>query len=185
VAIHLVHDIALDLEAATTPMVVEIPAGTSQKWTTDWDSGELYWEQEAEVPRLIRFCPYPFNYGFVPQTWCDPALGGDGDPLDILLLDEAQPRGAVTPTRVIGGLSVVDRGEQDMKLIAVLPEGILGNFHSLDALLAYRPGLVGFLTQWFESYKGPGLTQVSAHVGPEQAHAVLAQCHASWQTRAL
>lgn len=162
-------------------MVVEIPAGTSQKWTTDWDSGELYWETEADAPRMIRFCPYPFNYGFVPQTWCAPAQGGDGDPLDILLLDEAQPRGQAVAVRLIGGLNVIDRGEADTKLIAVLPNGVLGGYTSLDTLSNFRPGLVGFLTQWFESYKAPGLTQVTGHFGPETACEILESCHTAWR----
>lgn len=41
---------------------------------------------------------FPFDFGFVPST-----TGGDGDPLDVLLLiDEAVPAGTLVPSRLIG-----------------------------------------------------------------------------------
>jgi inorganic pyrophosphatase len=44
-------------------------------------------------------CPaFPFDFGFIPST-----VGGDGDPLDvILLLDESVPTATVVPARLIG-----------------------------------------------------------------------------------
>ena len=32
--------------------------------------------------------PPQFNYGFIPQTWCSDALGGDSDPLDLVDLSQ-------------------------------------------------------------------------------------------------
>jgi inorganic pyrophosphatase len=58
---------------------------------------------------------YPCNYGFVPNT-----LGGDGDPLDVLVFSTyAILPGAVVVARPIGVLLTEDEKGQDAKLITV------------------------------------------------------------------
>jgi len=58
---------------------------------------------------------YPLNYGFIPQT-----LGEDHDPLDIVVLTSVTvvPR-CLIPSKVIGVMRMIDRGEADDKIIAV------------------------------------------------------------------
>lgn len=58
---------------------------------------------------------YPLNYGFIPQT-----LGEDKDPLDIVVLTQVSvvPR-CLIPSKVIGVMRMIDRGEADDKIIAV------------------------------------------------------------------
>lgn len=73
----------------------------------------------------------PTLYGFIPRTYCaervaalsaDEAAVGDGDPLDICVVSERPiDRGDILlDARVIGGLQLVDNGEADDKIIAVL-----------------------------------------------------------------
>ena len=72
----------------------------------------------------------PTLYGFIPRTFCGPRLKalsptserGDHDPLDICVLSERPiDRGEIIlNTRVIGGVQMVDHGEADDKIIAVL-----------------------------------------------------------------
>ena len=50
--------------------------------------------------RIIQFLPYPGNYGFIPET-----LAGDGDPIDVIDLDESEQRGA---------LNFEDKKEEDL-----------------------------------------------------------------------
>lgn len=72
----------------------------------------------------------PTLYGFVPQTCCSRRVSelspssskGDADPIDICVVSErpiARTEVIVT-ARIVGGLQVVDNGEADDKLIAVL-----------------------------------------------------------------
>jgi inorganic pyrophosphatase len=73
---------------------------------------------------------HPSLYGFIPRTLCGPRVGaiskktskGDGDPLDICVLSERPiSRGEVIlPARVVGGILMIDHGEADDKIIAVL-----------------------------------------------------------------
>ncbi len=73
---------------------------------------------------------HPSLYGFIPRTLCGPRVGaiskltakGDGDPLDICVLSERPiNRGEVIlHARVIGGILMIDHGEADDKIVAVL-----------------------------------------------------------------
>ena len=72
----------------------------------------------------------PALYGFVPRTFCDSAVQrlspksvrGDGDPLDICVLSERPIARSeiIVRARVVGGLQMVDNGDADDKIIAVL-----------------------------------------------------------------
>jgi inorganic pyrophosphatase len=59
--------------------------------------------------------PYPFNYGFIPNT-----NGQDGDPIDVMVVS-SQPLavGTVIASRVIGMLEMEDEEGIDTKIIAV------------------------------------------------------------------
>lgn len=72
----------------------------------------------------------PALYGFVPRTYCaervselSPAASeGDGDPLDICVISERPIQRAeiLLNARIVGGLQMVDDGQADDKIVAVL-----------------------------------------------------------------
>jgi inorganic pyrophosphatase len=108
---------------------IEIVPGDGVKYEIDKHTGFL------RIDRPQRFSvSCPTLYGFVPRTYCGEAVAtvaipdgprvsrGDGDPLDICVLtDRAIPRGDVLlEARPIGGLRMVEKGEADDKIIAVL-----------------------------------------------------------------
>ncbi|MDX1396241.1 MAG: inorganic diphosphatase [Gemmatimonadota bacterium] len=141
-------------------VVVEIPAGTNAKWQAEKTGEGLEWELEDGEPRVIRYLPYPANYGLIPRTLLPSAMGGDGDPLDVLLLGPARERGAVVAARPIGVLRLLDGGEQDDKLLVVESEGVFSEIASLEDLRARFPGVVEIVATWFGNYKGPGEVEV-------------------------
>ena len=170
---HLWRDIpALD-DAGNVQVVIEIPAGTAAKWEVDKGSGQLIWEMREGQPRVIQYLPYPVNYGFIPSTFSDPETGGDGDPLDVLVLGEALPRGALVSVRLIGVIEMMDSGESDDKLIAVHEETPFADLNDLLELETRFPGVLTILTTWFNHYKGPGFIEILGVEGPERANAIL------------
>jgi inorganic pyrophosphatase len=142
--------------------VIEIPAGSVQKWQMDKaQPGMLEWEREADVMtggtrlRNIQYLPYPFNYGALPGTLAAREQGGDGDPLDVLVLGPALPQGASVDVRVLGTLVMLDNGEQDDKLLAVLTDDPLyADTHTLADLNQQFPGITSIIETWFRNYKG-------------------------------
>ena len=66
-----------------------------QKWEVSTIDGYLKWEYSNNSYRTVKYLPYIANYGFVPQTLYSKDLGGDGDPVDVILLGEKKKMGAV------------------------------------------------------------------------------------------
>ena len=99
--------------------VIEIPAGTNTKFEYNKQLLEFQPDLRDGHPRYVDFMPYPVNYGFIPSTCMDKDRGGDGDPLDVLLLAEHVPTGTVVEVQPIGLLLLKDTGEFDHKVLAI------------------------------------------------------------------
>ncbi len=84
---------------------------------------------------------------------CPGAARGDGDPLDICVISERPIARSelIVPARVVGGLQLLDRGEADDKIVAVL-EGdfVWGEVRDLGELPRI---LVERLHHYFSTYK--------------------------------
>jgi len=137
-------------------VVVEIPTGSVEKWEVEKTSGTLKWEFVDGKPREVKYLGYPGNYGMIPRTLLPKELGGDGDPLDVIVLGPAVERGSVIKSKVIGVLQLMDRGEQDDKLIAVLEDTPFYSVNSMAELDANFDGISEIVKLWFANYKGPG-----------------------------
>jgi inorganic pyrophosphatase len=138
--------------------VIEIPAGTNHKIEYDYDTGNFVNDQIDGKDRVIRFLPYPGNYGFVPGTLMDKDRGGDGDALDIIVLGEAVATGTVLAVKPIGAMLLEDRGETDTKIVALpaAPDAVnLGVDNFLDFAVQYDAAR-RILEDWFTHYKGRG-----------------------------
>ena len=137
-------------------VLVEIPSGTNGKWEVNKETGNLDWEFKKGAPRVVQYLPYPSNYGMIPQTLSPEEIGGDGDPLDVLLLGEAVPRGAYVKGKLIGVMYMKDHGETDDKLLAVAEGSPFENANSVSELAEQFPGTLTILQTWFVNYKGIG-----------------------------
>lgn len=151
---NLVTDICYKNLDNSYNMIIEIPAGTLDKWQTKPSNGNIYLEFINNHPRQINYLPYPGNYGFIPQTIQSVNEGGDGDPLDIILLSETRPRGSVQKVIIIGALYFKDNGESDHKIIALYPDEAFSNISSLSEMIKVHPEVIKTLKSWFENYKG-------------------------------
>lgn len=141
----------------TVNIVVEIPTGTTAKWEVNKPDGVMKWEFKNGKPRVVKYLGYPGNYGMIPKTLLPKELGGDGDPLDVILLGDALPRGSVAKGRLIGVLKLLDSGEQDDKLIAIPDNSPLAAATSLKELQDKYPGVLQIVELWFSNYKGRGV----------------------------
>ncbi len=94
------------------------------KYEVDKESGAIFVDRVLTTPMR-----YPCNYGYVPGT-----LGGDGDPLDALvLLPLPLVPGSVIRCRPLGMLQMNDEAGSDEKLIvAPMPRIFRGYAHITD-----------------------------------------------------
>ncbi len=101
---------------------IEIPRGTRNKYEMDHESGRLRLDR-----MLFTATRYPSDYGFIEGT-----LGGDGDPLDALvLLDEATFPGCLIRCRTIGMFQMTDEKGPDEKVLCI-PAADIRRSHLLD-----------------------------------------------------
>jgi len=135
---------------------IEITPFDLIKYEVDKASGYV----KVDRPQRTSSQP-PSLYGFIPKTYCGARLAtlcpgaerGDGDPLDICVLSERPITRAeiIVPARVVGGLQLLDRGEADDKIIALV-EGDLVWSAATD-LSNLPPILIERLQHYFETYK--------------------------------
>ena len=178
---HLINDVAFSVSDKVINAVVEIPAGTSQKWEVDKISGQIEWEKRKGKYRVIDFLAYPGNYGFIPQTYQSVAMGGDGDPLDVLILGESLPRGTVVEVRILGSLKLLDGGEIDDKYIAIpMNSTLFKKVKDLDDALIKYPGSIEIVRTWFEGYKEPGKIQFMGYSTRKRAMNNIHLGHSEW-----
>jgi inorganic pyrophosphatase len=140
---HLWHDLSPGAEQPrVVRAVIEIPGGSKNKYELDKESGLLKLDRV-----LFSAVHYPADYGFIPGT-----LGGDGDPLDILvLLTEPSFPGCLMEVRPLGLLGLRDAGERDEKILAVLLEDPLDEeYRKLSDVPNY---LRKEIEQFFRTYK--------------------------------
>lgn len=107
---NLLHSIKARGNSSSVNTIIEIPKGSLEKIEYDIDR-EKFIVNRVLISNLV----FPFNYGFVPETWSE-----DNDPLDVAILSsEPIPTGTQVETKIIGLLSTTDQAGGDSKLIAV------------------------------------------------------------------
>lgn len=99
--------------------VIEIPAGTNTKFEYNKQLLQFQPDIRDGHTRRVDFMSYPLNYGFIPSTKMEKERGGDGDPLDVLVLAEHLPTGTVIEVQPIGLILLKDSGELDHKVLAI------------------------------------------------------------------
>ena len=174
-SIHLIDDIDPIVGKNSVKVVIEIPSGSTQKWEVEKPSGDLKWEFKRGRPRSVQYLGYPGNYGMIPRTLLLEDDGGDGDPLDVLVLGPAVPRGSVVEVKIIGLLRMQDKGEQDDKLIAVMTNGVFAKVDDIDDLDEEFPGVTTIVETWFANYKGQKKIETDGYAGRKKAKKLLAR----------
>jgi len=138
------HDIYVDeqLIERTFPAVIEVPAGSKNKYEIDKDTGFLMLDRV-----LFSAVHYPANYGFIPRTYCD-----DGDALDVLVLSQAPVHPiTIVPARAIGVMRMRDDKGGDDKIVAVSTHDPWFNEYTDQSQL---PGhIMREIRRFFEDYK--------------------------------
>jgi len=112
---------------------------------------------------------FPYDFGFIPNT-----RGGDGDPLDVLvLMDEPAFTGCLVRSRLLGVIEAeqTEKGETDRndRLIAVASKSRTSS--DLKSITDLNPKLLDEIEHFFISYnaaKGKKFKPLGRY-GPETA----------------
>jgi inorganic pyrophosphatase len=156
-------------ESSRVNVIIETPQGSRNKFNYDEQLG--LFKLGGVLPAGAVF---PFDFGFVPST-----LGGDGDPLDVLvLMDEPAFAGCLVEARLIGVVEAEqtkrtsERTRND-RLIAVAAEA--RNHKGVRSLGQLNEHLVAEIEHFFVSYneiKGKTFKPLGRH-GSRRAREVV------------
>jgi len=167
---------------------IEITPFDLVKYEIDKATGYL----KVDRPQRTSSLP-PTLYGIIPRTFCGERVGrlmpeasfGDGDPLDVCVLSERPIARAevILKAKVVGGLPMLDGGEADDKILAVLDnDNLWGGVEDVTELP--RP-LIDRLRHYFSTYKvlpgEPSHVSIGETYGREQAEAVVRAAVADYE----
>jgi len=164
---------------------IEIVPTDTVKYEIDKQTGYLKIDRPQKYSNIV-----PALYGFIPKTYCADKIAalarersgrdvteGDGDALDIIVLCEKiiSHGDIMCQAKPIGGIRLIDGGEADDKIIAVLKgDEVYGAYSDISEL---PQGIVERLKHYFLTYKN--LPGEKAHIeitnvyGHEEAHEVI------------
>lgn len=125
--------------------IIDTPKGSRNKYSLREKSG--LFELSGVLPAGAIF---PFDFGFVPNT-----RGGDGDPLDVLvLMDEPAFTGCLVPSRLLGVIEArqTEKGKtaRNDRLIAVAANSKI--HHAFKTLHDVNERLLDEIEHFFISY---------------------------------
>ena len=125
-------------------VIVETPMGCRNKYSYDPDL-HLFRLKKALPEGMV----FPFDFGFIPST-----LGGDGDPLDVLLItDEPSYPGCLVSGRLLGVVEAEQKEdgkvERNDRLVAA---ALIGNSNSGKELPELDSKLTAQIEHFFVSY---------------------------------
>ena len=178
---HGLHVRADDAPKDIVQVYIEMTPSDVVKYELDKASGFLM----VDRPQRTTSSP-PALYGFIPRTYCAEEVAkrcpgvdvADGDPLDICVFSERHITRAdiLLKARVVGGIQMIDGGEADDKIVAVLEgDNIWGDVHDIADLPAIKTER---LQHYFSTYKMvPGKennVKVDLVYGREEALKVIA-----------
>jgi inorganic pyrophosphatase len=123
-------------------VIIEIPKNSPNKYEIDKETGLISLDRAN-----YSSAPYPFDYGFVPQT-----LWEDNDPLDVVVLTTFPLHpGILVKSRPVAVMEMIDDGESDYKIIAVpVDDKRWDDTHDLADLNKH---MMKEFVHFFETYK--------------------------------
>ncbi len=140
---------------------IEVVPSDTVKYELDKETGLL----KIDRPQLYSNI-YPSLYGMIPRSYCGDRIGkhcqemtgqsdikGDDDPLDICVLTEKiVPHGDILlQAKPIGGFRLIDAGEADDKILAVLVND--ASYGSWEDISDCPEAVIRRLEHFFLTYK--------------------------------
>jgi inorganic pyrophosphatase len=193
---HPWHGVSIGTDAPNiVTAFIEIVPTDTVKYEVDKKSGFLKVDRPQKFSNII-----PALYGFIPQTYCDTLVGefcseksgkqnikGDDDPLDICVLTERHiTHGDLLVKAIpIGGFRMIDGGEADDKIIAVMKGDQV--YEAWDDISKVPTSIVNRLKHYFLTYKNlPGAEakcEITHTYGKEEALEVIKRSQEDYRNK--
>lgn len=168
---NLWHDISHGYKTdGTINVIIEIPDGSNNKYEIDKKTGLISLDRAN-----YSSAPYPFDYGFVPQTLWD-----DNDALDVVVLTTFPLQtGILVKVRPIAVIEMIDGGESDYKIIGV-PEKDR-RWEDIQDISDINGHKLKEIIHFFKTYKHlksdgePAVVEIKNTLGKKEAHEAISR----------
>ncbi len=174
---------------------IEIIPADAIKYEIDKATGHIMVDRPQKLSNHM-----PCLYGFVPKTYCDEQVAafsrektgrndieGDGDPLDICVLSERSFNhgNILCEAKVLGGFRMLDGGEADDKIVAVLKgDQAYGDINDISELPKM---VVDRVRHFFLTYKdldgGAKNVEITHVYGKDEAYEVINRSRADYDAK--
>lgn len=175
---------------------IEVVPTDTVKYEIDKVTGYLKVDRPQKFSNII-----PALYGFIPKTYCAEEVAdfcmkqtgrsnviGDHDPLDVCVLTERQiTHGNIqVPAIPIGGFRMIDNGEADDKIIAILKGDEV--YQQWTDIESCPDSIIARLKHYFLTYKDmPGQSRSQCEIthiyDREEAHEVIRRSMKDYQNK--
>lgn len=169
----------------TVTAFIEVVPTDTVKYEIDKTTGYLKVDRPQKFSNII-----PSLYGFLPQTYCGEQTAaycmqqtgrkdiiGDADPLDICVLTERPiTHGDILVQAIpIGGFRMIDGGEADDKIIAILKDDeVYADWENIDDV---PTAVINRLKHYFLTYKQlpgePAKCEITTVYNKQEAYEVI------------
>jgi inorganic pyrophosphatase len=123
-------------------VIIENPRGNKNKYEVDKKTGLIKLDRPMKTAQ-----DFPFDYGFVPQTYWH-----DNDPLDVIVMSTYPLHpGVLVEVRPVAVFRMVDCGEKDDKILTVPVDD--PRWDKVQNLQHVNPHTIKEFTHFFETYK--------------------------------
>jgi inorganic pyrophosphatase len=146
--------------------IIEIPKGSYNKYEVDKETGLIALDRANYSSH-----PYPFDYGFAPQT-----LWEDNDPLDVVVLTTFPlAPGILVRVRPVAVMEMIDSGDSDYKILAVpVDDKRWEDVQDLDDLNKHSLKEYKHFFETYKELKGKGdVVEVKGYKGKQDAIAAV------------
>jgi len=148
--------------------IIEIPMQTKNKYEIDKLKNRIKLNRVLYSPMT-----YPAEYGYIEET-----LALDGDPLDILVLATTKTfPGCIIDARVVGYLDMIDNGEKDEKVIAVVNDDPrLTHINSIGDIQSHTLREIKHFFKTYKDLQFDGSVQVGEYHSKDEAIQLIEDC---------
>jgi inorganic pyrophosphatase len=160
-------------------VIIEIPNQTLTKYEVDKEYNLLRMDRMLQTSMV-----YPGNYGYIPKT-----LGGDGDPLDIIMpVDYPIHPMSLVKVKPVGVIIMEDEAGMDEKVIVYPDNKVDSRYQKINSLSDVPKETLDKIVHFFQHYKdlSPGkFVKIKSIKGKAEALKIIKESEVAYQNSQL
>lgn len=141
--------------------VIETSAGSHHLTKYNTINHQFEKVSKDSKPIVNDYLSVPFNLGFIPSTTQELSRGGNGDPVQVIVLSGKIPSEMYTPIEAIGLITIIEKGTKRKIVIAKSLDEDYSSIKADDISLLPK-GVLEIISNWLCNHKGNNSYQLDS-----------------------